>query len=166
MTILAIDVNYRADQAVAAGVLFDAWDAREPCATRHTRLTQIAGYEPGQFFKRELPCIMALVSQLEHLPGFIVVDGYVYLGIEQRPGLGKHLYDELEARSAVVGVAKTRFRDTPASAEVFRGNSRRPLYVTAVGIGQDEAKGFIASMYGKHRIPELLKLADQLSKQP
>jgi len=164
--ILAVDVSYRADQAVAAGVLFNAWDDCEPSTVLLARLAEVGAYEPGQFYKRELPCVLALVEQLERLPEYIVIDGYVYLGSEQRPGLGKHVYDALEQQSAVIGVAKTRFRGTSVAAEVFRGGSQRPLYVTAVGIGAAEAKGFIAGMCGTHRIPALLRLVDQLSKRP
>jgi deoxyribonuclease V len=164
--ILAVDVSYPEDQAVAAGVLFNTWDDCDPSRVLLTRLAEVDAYEPGQFYKRELPCILALVKRLERLPEHIIVDGYVYLGSEKRPGLGKHLYDALEEQSAVIGVAKTRFRDTSVAAEVFRGGSQRPLYVTAVGVGAAEAKGLIAGMCGEHRVPAILKLVDKLSKQP
>ena len=79
--------------------------------------------------------------------------------------MGKHLYDALHAKSVVIGVAKSRFKDTPTEAEIFRGRSRRALYVTAVGISAAEANGFIVRMHGEHRIPTLLKRVDQLSKR-
>ena len=78
--------------------------------------------------------------------------------------MGQHLYDALQGRSVVVGVAKTPFRDTPG-AEVLRGHSRNPLYVTAVGIDETEARDCIAHMHGPHRIPAMLKLVDELSRQ-
>ena len=46
--------------------------------------------EPGQFYKRELPCILELLKQVNPLPNYIVIDGYVYLGGDEKPGLGKH----------------------------------------------------------------------------
>ncbi|HET91272.1 MAG TPA: endonuclease V [Chloroflexi bacterium] len=164
--ILAVDVRYRGDRAVAAGVLFEAWEDCEPFRILFAQLTGVAAYEPGQFYKRELPCILALVEQLERRPEHILVDGYVCLGRERRPGLGQHVYDALAGQSAVIGVAKSRYRGTPDEARLFRGGSRRPLYVTAVGVGQTEAKEFVMRMCGVHRTPALLKRVDRLSKQP
>lgn len=163
--ILAVDVCYREDRAIAAGVLFHAWDDSEPRQVLLAQVAETADYEPGQFYKRELPCILALVRQLARLPEQILIDGYVYLGSERLPGLGKHLYDALEGQAAVIGVAKTRFKDTPAAAQVFRGGSQRPLYVTAVGMGEATARGLVARMHGEHRVPEMLRLADRLSKE-
>jgi deoxyribonuclease V len=163
--ILAVDVSYREGRAIAAGVLFRAWDDSEPRQTLFAQVAKTASYVPGQFYKRELPCILAVVQQLEQLPEYILIDGYVTLGIRRRPGLGKRLYDALESQAAVVGVAKTRFKDTPADARVYRGKSQRPLYVTAVGIDETEARRLVAGMHGEHRVPEMLRLADRLSRQ-
>jgi deoxyribonuclease V len=74
------------------------------------------------------------------------------------------LYDALDRKSVIIGVAKSRFKDTPAETEIFRGGSKRALYVTTVGISETEAKGCIMRMHGEHRIPTLLKRVDQLSK--
>lgn len=164
--ILAIDVDYRDDRAVAAGVVFQAWGDCEPSQVVWAELDEVAAYQPGQFYRRELPCIRALVDQIERLPACIIVDGYVYLGKARRPGLGLHLYDALEGQSAVIGVAKSRFRGTPVAAEVFRGGSRRPLYVTAVGIDEAEARDRVAQMCGEYRVPTMVRLADQLSRDP
>jgi deoxyribonuclease V len=94
----------------------------------------------------------------------ILIDGFVYLGKAREPGLGKHLRALLEQKVAVIGVAKTQFKDTPKSCEVLRGNSRKPLYITADGINEDRAKFLIKSMHGKDRIPTLLKYVDRLCK--
>lgn len=163
--ILAVDVDYRDDKAIAAGVLFQNWQDSEPVQELLSEILTVAEYEPGQFYKRELPCVLALLQQLEQLPEFIVIDGYVYLDGNQKPGFGKHLYETLEGKSAIIGVAKSRFKDTPAETEVFRGGSKRALYVTAVGIDETKAKGFIMQMHGAHRIPTILKRVDQLSKR-
>ncbi|MGD1992306.1 MAG: endonuclease V [Anaerolineae bacterium] len=164
--ILAVDVDYRDDRAVAAGAMFHAWDECEPFQVVFAQVAQVTAYQPGQFYRRELPCVLALVNQLECLPEYIIVDGYVYLGPGRRPGLGKRLYDALEGQSAVIGVAKSRFRGTPVAAEVLRGGSRRPLYVTAVGIVEAEARELVAGMCGQHRVPAMLRLVDKLSKEP
>ncbi|RIK80868.1 endonuclease V [candidate division KSB1 bacterium] len=163
--ILAVDVDYRDDKAVAAGALFQNWQDSEPAEELIAPILTVAEYEPGQFYKRELPCVLALLQQLEQLPEFIVIDSYVYLDGNQKPGFGKHLYEALEGKSVIIGVAKSRFKDTPAETEIFRGGSKRALYVTAVGIGAAEAKGFIMRMHGEHRIPTILKRVDQLSKR-
>lgn len=163
--ILAVDVDYREDKAVAAGLLFRNWEDREPIQELLAHIPTVAEYEPGQFYKRELPCVLALLQQLKQLPEFIIIDGHVYLDGKQKPGFGKHLHDALEGMSVIIGVAKSRFKDTPAETEIFRGGSKRALYVTAAGINEAEAKGFVIRMHGEHRIPTLLKRVDQLSKQ-
>ncbi len=162
--ILAVDASYGAGEAIAAGVLFSEWEAREPAAEAVVRFPVVAGYKPGEFWRRELPPVLALLRELQQLPECIVVDGHVYLDGYERPGFGKHLYDALQGKAAVVGVAKSRYKDTPPEAEVFRGGSKRPLYVTAVGIGQADARAAIARMHGEHRLPAMLKRADQLSR--
>ncbi|WP_373546150.1 endonuclease V [Chamaesiphon sp.] len=162
--IFAVDVNYIEGKALVAGILFEYWQGSETICQITTKIANVSEYEPGQFYKRELPCILGILTRLESLPEIIVVDGYVELGAAQKPGLGKHLYDAIDGKSIIIGVAKNRFEDTPVEAEVFRGGSQRPLYVTAIGISQAEAKSAIASMYGKYRIPNLLKMVDKLSK--
>src|SRR6476661_3945748 len=99
----ALDVDYREPGAVAAGVWFRGWSAPEVEAEIVTRLAEVAPYQPGEFYRRELPCLLAV---LERGPAaeVIVVDGYAWLGPGQ-PGLGAHLFEALGGRSAVVGVA-------------------------------------------------------------
>jgi deoxyribonuclease V len=164
--IFAVDVYYQDQKAIVAGVSFHFWDAPKPAEEMVIEMEtdRVEEYEPGQFYKRELPCILALLETLETFPEIIVIDGYVHLGIEQKPGLGQRLYDAIEGKAIVIGVAKTRFQDTPESAEVYRGDSKRPLYVTAIGIGTPEAKAFIMDMHGENRIPVLLKRVDRLTK--
>ena len=165
MTIFAVDVNYCETYAIAAGVMFDSWEDSIPTSQSVIQVDEIAKYEPGYFYKRELPCLLKLLNQLETLPEYIIVDGYVHLEETQKPGLGKHLYDALQEKSIVIGVAKTRFNNTPPEIEVFKGESQRPLYVTAAGISDAEAKKLVERMDGRYRIPTMLKLVDQLSKQ-
>ena len=164
---LAVDVHYRdGGSAVAAGALFADWEtdaiAREAVVT----IPSVSAYVPGRFFERELPCILALVETLDTMPSTIVIDGYVTLGPDERPGLGAHLFDALDRKTSIIGVAKNRFHDTPVSAELLRGRSTRPLYVTSAGIAQEAAKRLIASMHGPGRIPSLLAAADRLSRAP
>jgi deoxyribonuclease V len=165
MSIFATDVGYSEEYALAAGVLFDSWQDFTPTNQLKIPIYDIAEYEPGYFYKRELPCLLKLLDELNSLPEYIIVDGYVYLDGIQQAGLGKHLYDAIEGKSLVIGVAKTRFKDISGEFEVFRSNSQRPLYVTAIGISNEAAKSLIEKMHGQYRIPTMLKIVDKLSKQ-
>ncbi|MEL7249243.1 MAG: endonuclease V, partial [Bacteroidota bacterium] len=83
--IACFDVHYREDFAQAAAVLLKDWTDTEAAKT-YVIQTPLAGeYEPGQFYKRELPVLQELLSQIEESLSFLVVDSYVYLGPE-RPG--------------------------------------------------------------------------------
>ncbi len=113
------------------------------------------------FWRRELPCILAILKQLPALPAVIVIDGYVWLDGDGRKGLGAYLFDALDGKVAIVGVAKRAFRGSAHAAPVLRGSSDRPLFVTANGMPPVEAAAAIASMHGKHRIPTLLKRVDE-----
>ena len=163
--ILAMDVDYRQDKSVAAGVLFHGW-LDEVAVKQLTSVCEVANdYVPGEFYRRELPCLLELFEQIDVTPDTIVIDGYVYLGQDRSPGLGWYLYQALGMRIAVIGVAKTAFKHTPASMAVRRGTSRRPLYVSAIGMDEAEAKVCIQSMHGHDRIPNLLKRVDQLCRK-
>jgi deoxyribonuclease V len=94
----------------------------------------------------------------------ILIDGYVWLESDKSPGLGAALYAELNRSTPVIGVAKSRYKNSDVAYEVMRGSSARPLYITAVGIDQRVAAAKIVKMHGKHRLPTLLKKVDQLSK--
>jgi deoxyribonuclease V len=162
--ILAVDVGYNARGAQAAGVLFERWDSEAPAREVKAGIGPVAEYVPGQFYRRELPCILELLARLDADPECIVIDGYVRLGAEQGPGLGHRLWTSLGCRIPVIGVAKTYFHGTPAESELYRGASARPLYITSAGMPLDQAKDRILSMHGAHRVPTLLKAVDALSR--
>lgn len=162
--IAAIDVAYRADMATAACVLFHYWSDPTPARETVCEITNVAPYESGRFFLRELPCILAALNTLEQLPDVIVIDGYVWLSSDQEPGLGGHLYATLEKKPAIVGVAKTRFHRATAALEITRGESRTPLYITAAGIPLADAASLIQNMHGQFRIPTMIRRADQLCR--
>ena len=163
--LLATDAHYHANSARVAGVLFPDWGACQAVQEVVVQVSAVADYEPGQFYKRELPCLLALLDQLAHPPQCILVDGYVHLGEAQRPGLGHHLYHALDGRIPVVGVAKSYFQGTPPATAVYRGRSQSPLYVTAIGINEAVARESVGRMCGPHRLPTLLKQVDQLCRQ-
>jgi deoxyribonuclease V len=159
---LAVDVHYPRDGlAVAAGVAFPDWRSDAIARTEVLYLGNTQPYEPGQFFKRELPHLLELMDHFRKIPATIVIDGYVTLGAEQRDGLGARLFSALHGQVPVIGVAKTRFVGTPAETEVLRGESKRPLYVTSRGIALEDAKGLIRDMHGLNRLPTLLVAVDR-----
>lgn len=157
--IVATDVLYdeAADRALAAAVAFERWDDAAPTRSWTVTLEGLADYEPGRFYVRELPCLLALLAEVE--AEVVVVDGYAELGVG--PGLGGHL--QAERGGIVVGVAKNPYRKAPA-VHVLRGESKRPLYVTAVGVDAETAASWIAGMHGPYRVPTLLKAVDQLTR--
>lgn len=162
MLIAAVDVDYRDSIAIAAGVWFRGWLASEAECEAVATFREVAPYQPGEFYRRELPCLLGLLAR-GPAAGVVVVDGYVWLG-PGRAGLGAHLHAALGGRTAVVGVAKTRFAGAMDAVPVHRGLSRAPLYVTAEGVSAAEAARWVASMHGPHRIPSLLKRADHLAR--
>lgn len=159
---LAVDVDYREDgSAVAAAVAFADWTSGTISQTLLRHIRSVAPYRPGHFFERELPCILAVLADFSARPETIIIDGYCVLGSDRRNGLGAHLYRALGSGTPIVGVAKTRFRDTPSDTEVLRGGSARPLYVTGIGIDARTAKARVASMHGEHRVPTVLAAVDR-----
>lgn len=158
---LVVDVHYNNDDyAVASGILFFKWEPSSFEKKISVRIDEIKPYKPGSFFERELPCILALLSEIDNALEVIVVDGFVTLGAEKRDGLGAHLYRALDGKTPVIGVAKNSFAGTSDDCKVFRGDSKKPLYVTSVGIAHSDAKRYIQSMHGEFRVPTLLKLVD------
>lgn len=156
--ILAVDVDYRADgSAIAAGMWLRHWSSDAAERTVIRRIEQVLPYRTGFFFERELPCILDLLSDMATKPETIVIDGCVWLGPDRCAGLGAHLFEALDQAVPVVGVAKTRFKDTPPSTEIFRGGSSRPLFVTAAGMNEDIARAQVGSMHGRYRVPTMLR---------
>jgi hypothetical protein len=81
------------------------------------------------------------------------------------PGLGQHLYEALDRKAAIIGVAKNRYRDSQHAIEVCRGKSAKPLFVTSIGMTYDVAALHVKSMVGEFRIPSLLKQVDRLCRE-
>jgi deoxyribonuclease V len=160
-----LDVSYASDVAGVACLLADTWTTATP-AMEISKCLECAPakYVPGEFYKRELPLLRAVIDDLTHLPSILAIDGYVWLGADNTPGLGAHLFQALHAATPIVGVAKTRYRNDTWSEPVYRGKSRRPLYVTAAGVEIAKAAALVSSMHGKHRIPTLLQRVDRLAR--
>jgi deoxyribonuclease V len=159
-----VDVGYGQPLARAACVVARGWADAEPARALVVEVPDARAYAPGRFFERELPCLLAVLERVHERLAAVIVDGYVVLDERGTPGLGGHLHAALGGAVAVVGVAKTAFRGSGFATPVERGTSARPLYVTAAGLEVEHAARLVASMHGAHRIPTLLRHADQLSR--
>jgi deoxyribonuclease V len=124
----------------------------------------VAPYQPGEFFRRELPPLRAVLAEAIAEVELLVVDGYVDLDPHGRPGLGAHAHQEFGV--PVIGVAKTRFAAAVHALPVVRGRSTRPLFVTAAGIPAVDAAAMVHAMAGKFRLPDALRRADMLAAAP
>jgi len=165
--ILAFDTFYYNNHAKTVCLAFAHWAAVTPENVYTEVLDNIEDYTPGQFYKRELPCILSLLAAIPlHGIEAIVIDGFVYLDDEKMPGLGGYLYNALGGSIPVIGVAKSNFATIDKEKlALYRGNSQRPLYITAVGLPLTEAANNIKAMTGEYRMPALLKLLDGMTRE-
>jgi deoxyribonuclease V len=164
--ILALDVDYRGRIANAAGIIFPSWQDDSPKSEYSIKIENIEDYIPGQFFKRELPCLTKLIDIVNEEISVILVDGYVWLNNEYKPGLGAYLFDKYQQRVPVIGVAKRNFHSSGENCrQILRGRSQSPLYITSAGIELNDAANLIFNMAGDNRIPLLLKRVDSLCRK-
>ncbi|WAL65983.1 endonuclease V [Amycolatopsis cynarae] len=158
----AVDVYYpEAGGATAALVVAADPAFAEVVGTHVVTLAEVAPYRPGAFYERELPAVRAVLAEAGPLD-LLIVDGYVELDPEGRPGLGAHAHAEFAV--PVIGVAKSAFHGATHAIEVRRGGAMRPLYVTAAGIAPVQAAELVRGMAGEHRMPDALRLVDRLSR--
>lgn len=158
-----VDVDYREPGAVAAAILFLDWSTGDALAEHVVRVDEVAPYRPGAFYERELPCILAVLAKVRERIDTVVIDGYVQLDTDGTAGMGAHLHAHEHGRFAVVGVAKNAYGDGSFARAVLRGGSKKPLYVTAMGVDVELAARRIEAMHGRHRIPTLLGWVDRLA---
>jgi len=162
--IACFDVHYEDDCATAAAILFEDWQDSEPNEELTIRCTDVQGYQPGSFYPRELKPLRKILAQINDQVNCFVIDAYCHLSQQGAPGLGAYFYELLPEDSVVIGVAKNRFRDTKHAIEVMRGESQKPLFVTAIGKEYSVAAQCIESMAGDFRIPTMLKAVDRLCR--
>jgi deoxyribonuclease V len=158
----AVDVHYPPDGGATAAAVV----AEDPAFARvvHERtawLAEVAPYRPGAFVERELPAIQAVLHTLAPVD-VLVVDGYVTLDPDGRPGLGAHAHAALGV--PVIGVAKTAFRAATHAIAVLRGAASKPLYVTAAGLEPQQAAELVRGMVGDFRLPDALRRVDALAR--
>lgn len=163
--IAAIDIHYKETYAKAVCVIFD-WTDDVPQQVYTAKIEDVAPYIPGEFYKRELPCILKVLEQVSHEElETIIVDGHVYVDNNGKYGLGGYLWEALDKKTPIIGIAKKSFINTEkVSFPLVRGLSKNPLYISSIGISIEKTVKKVQSLHGKHRIPTILKLVDTISK--
>lgn len=163
--LLALDVFYLQDHAKAVGVLFNGQKS-EPEKVIIEFIKDVYEYIPGEFYKRELPCIKAVLDivNLKELSA-IIVDGHIYIDNEKNMGLGAHVWHLLGGTIPIIGVAKNAFFNNKQTVyELKRGNSNKPLFISSIGIELNAAVQLINEMHGNYRMPTILKELDRITK--
>ena len=163
--ILAIDVYYKQECAKAVGVLFN-WDDEQPREIIIRDSCDVVDYVPGEFYKRELPSLLKIIENIDlNKLEAILIDGYVYIDNNRTFGLGGILWEKIDKSVPIIGVAKTSFfKNKETVAEIFRGESKKPLYISALDYPLDIAVKNIENMKGNFRMPTILKELDKITK--
>lgn len=160
----AVDVYYpasggaRAALVLASDAAFSVYVCEKTAFVEH-----VAPYRPGEFYRRELPPLRAVLADVEHVE-LLVIDGYVTLDPGGRLGLGA--YAHAEFGMPVIGVAKSRFASAVHAIPVVRGSATRPLYVTSARIPPADAAELVRTMAGRFRLPDALRQVDRLARSP
>lgn len=164
--IYAFDTFYQENTAKTACIGFEDWPSNEILFSKIMIRCIDEDYISGQFYKRELPCILEFMDDLQIAENdIIVIDGYVLLDDHGKLGLGGYLFEHIGGKNPVIGVAKSNFQTiVHQKKEILRGSSTKPLYVSAMGINLEFASECIKQMAGDFRIPDLLKKLDMLTK--
>ena len=191
--IIAVDTYYFSEkEAKTVGIIFTDWADTKPLESVEAWTYDFGPYIPGEFYKRELPCLMDLLRKVPNLDkdfDAIVIDSLAWIpsSTTTLDGLGIRLENALISegliysreedtrdmatfgRPGIIGVAKTPFKgveDHHGIAKVYRGKSKTPLYVNTTWFGYSSysAGECIRSMAGSARIPTLLKMLDKETK--
>ena len=158
----AADVHYPPSGGARAALLLASDATFSTIVSEKTAFVErVAPYQPGEFYRRELPPLRAVLAGVANLE-LLVIDGYVTLDPTGRPGLGAYAHAEFGI--PVIGVAKTRFASAIHAIPVTRGNAAKPLYVTSAGILPADAADLVRTMAGKFRLPDALRSVDTLAR--
>lgn len=164
MFTVCLDVQYYETYAVTGYVLFRGAADTSPVRTGQVITREIQPYEPGAFYKRELPCLLNALHAITEPVQLLIIDANVWLS-DEKMGLGGILYESLQKSIPVIGVSKTKYTgETEKIFPVYRGDSQNPLYVSAIGTDPGLAVQLIKDMAGPYRIPTLIKLADTICR--
>ena len=166
--IYCFDTYYFDDYAQTSCIGIESWSSETADFELTESISEIQDYESGSFYKRELPCLISILNKIDLNPqkDILVIDGFVVLDDDGKLGLGGYLFKHLNSEIPIVGVAKNNFATIhQLKREVLRGESVKPLYVTAKGIDLDEASANISKMHGDFRMPTILKLVDSCCRE-
>lgn len=165
---LILDVYYRDidNQTIATvvGIRFTGIENHIILNEYKIIIDDVEPYQSGYFYKREMPCLLSLINQIEEPFDVIIIDGYVYLDRLNKAGLGKYLYDNLSCKKPIVGIAKKHFYDIPQDYAIYRGTSKQPLYITCIDFDLNIAQNIVKNLQGHHRIPDIINQVDKLSR--
>lgn len=157
------DVYYYRNYAKACCLVFEV-EPRERILSRYSvAVKPVQDYIPGKFYRRELPCILKVYERVHEDLSLALVDGFVFLESNKK-GLGGYLFEALHRRIPVIGVAKTFFKGCRNYSAVYRGESRKPLFVSSVGVDLQYAAALIKNLEGGGRLPRILKEVDRLTR--
>ncbi len=164
--LLALDVHYKESYAKSVGVIFNATENVMKSSIVEI-IDDVEDYVPGQFYRRELPCLLKVVEKVDLTTiDAILVDGHVYVDNDRNLGLGGYLYNALDGQIPIIGVAKRFFHNTEVvSKEIYKGQSKNPLYVSSIGMDLQDAMHVISQLHGEYRMPTLLKALDAITKE-
>lgn len=105
LTYLILDVHYQEENgkiiAHVAGVHSTGIETNAISNEYSIVVNDVAPYQSGQFYKREMPCLLALIEQINDPYDVIIIDGYVYLDGTHKAGLGKYLYNNLSVNLTI-----------------------------------------------------------------
>lgn len=165
--IIAFDTYYFDTFAKTVCLTFNYWNDSDYTNVYTETLENITEYIPGEFYRKELPCILSLTKKINlQNVNFIIIDGFVYLDDNKKFGLGAFLYESLNRKIPIIGIAKTNFATIEKNKKtLIRGKSKNPLFITSIGIEVEEALKKVETMHGEYRIPTLLKELDRLTRE-
>lgn len=158
-----MDVYYQESRANAASIVFIEGKDEDILAEYSAQLGSINEYIPGQFYKRELPCLLHVFRHIQERINLIIIDGFVSLE-EGRKGLGAYLFEALKGNIPVIGVAKKYYHGAKEYLEVLRGKSKRPLFVSSIGVDLAKSAKLIQGLKGLGRVPDILRKTDKLTR--
>jgi hypothetical protein len=194
---IAIDAYYIGDICHVVGGIFNKWRDEHVSKFIYADVKVNSEYIPGEFYKRELPGILKLLEQV-NLDEFdtIIIDGYVHLkelghisddgrfiSGPVKKGLGCHLRTALSSyymerkpkkRLNIVGIAKTLYGDNSEYGQCYRGDSKKPLYITGLNLYRGKYGKLLCTfgliraikrMSGCYRIPTIIKEVDTETKK-
>lgn len=175
--IVAFDTYYYNGFSYTVGGVFKHWvDKEVSYFVTSIRPFIDAEYKPGELYKRELPCIMQCLANLNiDTIETIIVDGFVWLSEDGKTltkGLGARLQDEIlkkyNTKKTIVGIAKNRYHvDIPECVVVERGlTSAKPVFVTcSETCFTEHYAAYVKLMHGDYRMPSLIKAVDSKTRE-